>query len=110
MTESPAACACGARPATAHAVGGGPELKHRYQPAAPDRGAGTRAAEDGGGGALLRRRADPDPSVQEALRGVGRQMLANHLRHCATEAIRSGDAAQAETVYQEIVELAFRAR
>ena len=49
-------------------------------------------------------------SVQEALRGVGRQMLTNHLRHCASEAIRSGDAAQAETVFQEIVELAFRAR
>ena len=49
-------------------------------------------------------------SVQEALRSVGRQMLHNHLRHCATEAIRSGDAAQAETVYREIVDLAFKAR
>ena len=27
-------------------------------------------------------------SVQEALRGVGRQLLRNHLKHCATTAIR----------------------
>ena len=29
-------------------------------------------------------------SVQEALRGVGRQLLRNHLKHCATTAIRKG--------------------
>ena len=33
-------------------------------------------------------------SVQEALRGVGRALLHNHLKHCATEAIRSGDPGQ----------------
>ena len=49
-------------------------------------------------------------SVQEALRGVGRAMLHNHLRHCAAEAIRSEDPAQAEAMYQELVELVFRAR
>src|SRR6187455_3763790 len=38
-------------------------------------------------------------SVQEALRGVGRAMLHNHLRHCATQAIRSGDETQAEAMY-----------
>ena len=31
-------------------------------------------------------------SVQEALRGVGRQLLRNHLRHCATSAIKAGPA------------------
>ena len=29
-------------------------------------------------------------SVQEALRGVGRQLLRNHLKHCATSAIKRG--------------------
>ena len=29
-------------------------------------------------------------SVQEALRAVGRELMRNHLRHCATEAIRHG--------------------
>ena len=47
-------------------------------------------------------------SVQEALRGVGRELLHNHLKHCATKAIRSGDPAQAETMYQELVELMYR--
>ena len=29
-------------------------------------------------------------SAQEALRGVGRQLLRNHLKHCATTAIKKG--------------------
>src|ERR671913_2071819 len=30
-------------------------------------------------------------SVQEALRGVGRTLLHNHLKHCVAEAIRTGE-------------------
>ena len=41
-------------------------------------------------------------SVQEALRAVGRELMRNHLRHCATTAIRSDDA-RAEEMYDEIV-------
>ena len=48
-------------------------------------------------------------SVQEALRGVSRELLANHLRHCTTAAIRSGDPEQAETVYAELLDLVQRA-
>lgn len=44
-------------------------------------------------------------SVHEALRGVGRIMLHNHLTHCTTDAIRSGDPAEAERVVGELVEL-----
>ncbi len=44
-------------------------------------------------------------SVQEALRGVGRVLLQNHLAHCTTDAIRSGDPAEAERVVRELVEL-----
>ena len=29
-------------------------------------------------------------SVQEALRAVGRELMRNHLKHCAAEAIRDG--------------------
>ncbi|MFL5616120.1 MAG: metal-sensitive transcriptional regulator [Gemmatimonadaceae bacterium] len=43
-------------------------------------------------------------SVQEALRSVGRELLRNHLKHCATAAIRSSDA-DAEEMYDELVEL-----
>ncbi len=42
-------------------------------------------------------------SVQEALRGVGRILLQNHLTHCTTDAIRSGDPAEAERVIEELV-------
>lgn len=44
-------------------------------------------------------------SVQEALRGVGKVLLKNHLSHCATDAIRSGDPEEAERVVAELVEL-----
>jgi len=43
-------------------------------------------------------------SVQEALRGVGRQLLRNHLKHCATSAIKKGPA-QANRTYDELLEL-----
>jgi DNA-binding FrmR family transcriptional regulator len=47
-------------------------------------------------------------SVQEALRGVGRTLLHSHLKYCATEAIRSGDAAEADAMYDELMELMFK--
>ncbi len=43
-------------------------------------------------------------SVQEALRAVGRELMRNHLRHCAAEAIRTGGPA-ADAMYDELVEL-----
>jgi DNA-binding FrmR family transcriptional regulator len=47
-------------------------------------------------------------SVQEALRGVSRELLHNHLKHCATEAIRSGDQEQANAMYEELLDLMYR--
>jgi DNA-binding FrmR family transcriptional regulator len=44
-------------------------------------------------------------SVQEALRGVAKLLLQNHLRHCTTEAMRSGDPDEAERVIAELVEM-----
>ena len=43
-------------------------------------------------------------SVHEALRAVGRELLRNHLKHCASDAIRRG-ADDAEAMYDELVEL-----
>ncbi len=46
-------------------------------------------------------------SVQEALRGVGRELMRNHLKHCASAAIRSSDA-EANDMYDELVDLMFK--
>ena len=47
-------------------------------------------------------------SVQEALRGVGRALLLNHLKHCVTETIRGGDQKQSDAMYEELMELMYR--
>lgn len=44
-------------------------------------------------------------AVQESLRGVARVMLRNHLENCASEAIRSSDAARRTRMYDELTEL-----
>jgi DNA-binding FrmR family transcriptional regulator len=46
-------------------------------------------------------------SVQEALRGVARQLLRNHLKHCAASAIRRGDA-EADVMYDELLDLVYK--
>ena len=46
-------------------------------------------------------------SVQEALRGVGRQLLRNHLKHCATSAIKAGPA-EADRAYDELLEMMYK--
>ena len=47
-------------------------------------------------------------SVQEALRGVGRELMRNHLQHCATEAITKGTRDQARQMYDELLDLIYR--
>ena len=44
-------------------------------------------------------------SVQEALRGVARNLMKNHMRHCAAKAIRSGKSAEKEAMYEELLGL-----
>jgi DNA-binding FrmR family transcriptional regulator len=46
-------------------------------------------------------------SVHEALRAVGRELLRNHLRHCASAAFRAGDA-PADAMCDELVDLMYR--
>ncbi|NNC27880.1 metal-sensitive transcriptional regulator [Longimicrobium terrae] len=46
-------------------------------------------------------------SVHEALRSVGRELVRNHLKHCAANAIRSGED-EAEQMYDELVDMMYR--
>lgn len=43
-------------------------------------------------------------AVQQALRAVGRELIRNHVRHCATRAIHAGGE-DAAAMYDELVEL-----
>jgi CsoR family transcriptional regulator, copper-sensing transcriptional repressor len=47
-------------------------------------------------------------AVQEALRGVGRNLMKNHLKHCATKAIAGGKPKQAAEMYDELLELIYK--
>jgi DNA-binding FrmR family transcriptional regulator len=46
-------------------------------------------------------------SVHEALRSVGRELMRNHLKHCATSAIRSSEE-EAGAMYDELIELIYK--
>jgi DNA-binding FrmR family transcriptional regulator len=47
-------------------------------------------------------------SAQEALRGVGRQLMRNHLQHCATHAITLGDEEKKLAMYDELLDLVYK--
>lgn len=105
-----APCACGTgTPGERHAVAVDPELKASVL---------TRLRRIEGQVRGLQKMVEEErycadvitqvSSVQEALRGVSRSLLRNHLEHCASTAIRSGDAASAEAMYEELVDLMFR--
>src|SRR2546423_985360 len=47
-------------------------------------------------------------SVQQALQGVSRELMRNHLQHCAAHAIRKGPRAKTHKVYDEIIDLMYR--
>jgi DNA-binding FrmR family transcriptional regulator len=46
-------------------------------------------------------------SVQEALRSVGRELMRNHLKHCAAHAIRAGEGHE-EAMVDELIELIYK--
>lgn len=46
-------------------------------------------------------------SVQEALRGVARNLMKNHLRHCAAKALKSGKKEETAAMYDELLELIY---
>ena len=109
-TEIKAACACGAK------AGDGtqgssvdPEIKHAI---------GTRLRRIEGQVRGLQKMVEEErycsdvlmqlSSVQEALRGVGRGLLQNHLKHCVTGMIRSSEPEQVDGVVDELMELMYR--
>jgi DNA-binding FrmR family transcriptional regulator len=109
MTQPVVPCAC-ARPGDGtHAVAVDPEIKRAVQ---------TRLRRIEGQIRGLQKMVDEErycadvltqvSSVQEALRGVSRSLLHNHLKHCASEAIRSADATRADAMYEELVDLVFK--
>ena len=108
--ETTSPCACGARPGeSAHALAVDPDAK---------RSIGSRLKRIEGQVRGLQKMIEEErycadvlmqlSSVQEALRGTGRALLHNHLKHCATEAIRSGDPDKAEAMYDELMELMYK--
>ena len=46
-------------------------------------------------------------AIHEALRGVGRELMRNHLRHCAPAAFQQGGQ-QAEQMCDELIDLMYR--
>jgi len=46
-------------------------------------------------------------SVQEALRGVARNLMKNHMHHCAAKAIASGKKQEAAAMYDELLDLIY---
>lgn len=109
-TEVKSPCACGARAADgSHESTVDPEIKHSI---------GTRLRRIEGQVRGLQKMIEEErycadvlmqlSSVQEALRGVGRSLLYNHLKHCVTETIRSSDPGQADAMYEELMELMYK--
>jgi CsoR family transcriptional regulator, copper-sensing transcriptional repressor len=109
-TETKLSCACGARGEDgAHGSTVDPEVKHSI---------GTRLRRIEGQVRGLQKMVEEErycadvlmqlSSVQEALRGVGRTLLHNHLKYCVAEAIRTGDPEQADAMYEELMELMYK--
>ena len=46
-------------------------------------------------------------AAQEALRGVARNLMKNHLHHCAARALRSAKKEEAEAMYDELLGLIY---
>ena len=109
MSETTAPCACGAQHRNGqHAVAVDPEIKRSVL---------TRLRRIEGQVRGLQKMVEEDrycpdiitqiASVQEALRGVGRQLLRNHLKHCAAAAIKKGPA-DADRTYDELLDLMYK--
>ena len=101
-------CACGVEGENRKAVGVDPEIKASNQ---------TRLRRIEGQVRGLQKMVEEDrycadvltqiSSVHEALRSVARELMRNHLKHCATAAIKAGNES-ADAMYDELVELMYR--
>ena len=105
---STANCACDTGGAGRKAIGVDPELKAANQNRlrrieGQIRGLQKRVEEDRYCADIITQVA----SVQEALRGVVRNLMKNHLHHCAAKALHSGKKAETEAMYDELLELIY---
>jgi CsoR family transcriptional regulator, copper-sensing transcriptional repressor len=101
-------CACGIEPAGRKAVAVDADAKQRNQ---------TRLRRIEGQIRGIQKMVEEDRycadilaqvgAVQEALRAVGRELMRNHLKHCATGAISAGGD-EAEHMYDELVEMMYK--
>ena len=101
-------CACESGPGARKAAGVDPELKDANRKRlrrieGQIRGLQKMVEEDRYCADIITQVA----SVQEALRGVARNLMKNHLRHCAAKALRSGKKEKTEAMYDELLELIY---
>jgi CsoR family transcriptional regulator, copper-sensing transcriptional repressor len=106
--SSVATCACGAHGDDRKAVAVDPEIKTRNvkrlrRIEGQVRGLQKMVEEDRYCADVMTQIS----SVHEALRAVSRELMRNHLKHCASSAIRADDPS-AEAMYDELVELMFK--
>ncbi len=47
-------------------------------------------------------------SVHEALRGVSKIIMRDHLQHCVTDALRTNEEDKAERTYQELMDVIYK--
>lgn len=103
------ACACGVAEGDGRkAVGVDPDIKERNQKRlrrieGQVRGLQKMVEEDRYCADIMTQIS----SVHEALRSVGRELMRNHLKHCATSAIKSGKA-DADEMYDELVDMMYK--
>src|ERR1700675_3635860 len=105
---SMAGCALGTTPGGRKAVGVDPELKDANRKRlrrieGQIRGLQKMVEEDRYCADIIVQVA----SVQEALRGVARNLMKNHLHHCAAKALQSGKKPETEAMYDELLELIY---
>ena len=101
-------CACESGPGARKAAGVDPELKDANRKRlrrieGQIRGLQKMVEEDRYCADIITQVA----SVQEALRGVARNLMKNHLRHCAAKALQSGKKPEIEAMYDELLELIY---
>jgi DNA-binding FrmR family transcriptional regulator len=107
LHQSNADCACDTQPGR-KAIGVDPEIKaanrHRLRRIEGQiRGLQKMVEDDRYCADIITQIA----SVQEALRGVARNLMRNHLHHCATKALRSGKKQETQAMYDELLELIY---
>src|SRR5437879_560919 len=106
--SSAANCACETSPRGRKAIGVDPGLKEANQNRlrrieGQVRGLQKMVEEDRYCADIITQVA----SVQEALRGVARNLMKNHLHHCAAQALKSGKKEETAAMYNELLELIY---